>query len=132
MADQNITALPVATTPESSDRILLVGATEEKLINYDELADAILRKIASKNFTLDQGNKTLLAALNELNSKTSKTTFNGNISRVTFRSGAAEINNVYLDFWTNDGKRTTLGFYSDSSSIQLSKDDVVIWTINGK
>ena len=68
MADQNITALPVATTPESSDRILLVGATEEKLINYDELADAILRKIASKNFTLDQGNKTLLAALNELNS----------------------------------------------------------------
>ena len=70
MADQNITALPVATTPESSDRILLVGATEEKLINYDELADAILRKIASKNFTLDQGNKTLLAALNELNSKT--------------------------------------------------------------
>ena len=72
MADQNITALPVATTPESSDRILLVGATEEKLINYDELADAILRKIASKNFALDQGNKTLLAALNELNSKWTK------------------------------------------------------------
>ena len=66
-----------------------------------------------------------------LNSKTSKTTFNGNINRVTFRSGAAEINNVYLDFWTNDGKRTTLEFYSDSG-IQLSKDDVVIWTINGK
>lgn len=67
----------------------------------------------------------------KLNSKTSKTTFNGNINRVTFRSGAAEINNVYLDFWTNDGKRTTLGFYSDSG-IQLSKDEVVIWTINGK
>ena len=72
MADQNITALPATTTPESSDQLLLVGATEEKLIDYDKLADAILGKIASKNFALDQGNKTLLAALNELNSKTSK------------------------------------------------------------
>lgn len=69
MADQNITALPAVTTPESSDQLLLVGATEEKLIDYDKLADAILGKIASKNFTLDQGNKTLLQALNELNSK---------------------------------------------------------------
>ena len=72
MADQNITALPTATAPESSDQLLLIGATEEKLIDYDKLADAILEKIASKNFTLDQGNKTLLAALNELNSKTSR------------------------------------------------------------
>lgn len=70
MADQNITALPATTTPESSDQLLLVGATEEKLIDYDKLADAILGKIASKNFALDQGNKTLLQALNELNSKT--------------------------------------------------------------
>ncbi len=69
MADQNITALPVATTPESSDQILLVGATEEKLIDYDKLADAILNKLTSKNFSLDQGAKTLLQALNELNSK---------------------------------------------------------------
>lgn len=69
MADQNITALPATTTPESSDQLLLVGAAEEKLIDYDKLADAILGKIASKNFTLDQGNKTLLQALNELNSK---------------------------------------------------------------
>ena len=68
MADQNITALPIATTPESSDQLLLVGATEEKLIDYDKLADAILGKIASKSFALDQGNKTLLQALNELNS----------------------------------------------------------------
>ena len=42
MADQNITALPVATSPTSSDQLLLVGATEEKLIDYDKLADAIL------------------------------------------------------------------------------------------
>ena len=68
MADQNITALPVSTTPESSDQLLLVGATEEKLIDYDKLADAILQKLTSKQYTLDQGTKTLPAALNELNS----------------------------------------------------------------
>lgn len=68
MADQNITALPVAAAPASSDQLLLVGATEEKLIDYDKLADAILQKLTSKTFTLDQGVMTLLKALNELNS----------------------------------------------------------------
>lgn len=68
MADQNITALPVSTTPESSDQLLLVGATEEKLIDYDKLADAILNKLTSKNFSLDQGTMPLISALNQLNS----------------------------------------------------------------
>ena len=72
MADQNITALPVATSPASSDQLLLVGATEEKLIDYDKLADAILTKLTSKQYTLDQGTKTLPAALNELNSNSSR------------------------------------------------------------
>ena len=69
MADQNITALPVTTSPASSDQLLVVGATEEKLIDYEKLADAILTKLTSKTFALDQGTKTLVAALNELNSK---------------------------------------------------------------
>ena len=68
MADQNITALPVATAPASSDQILLVGAEEEKLIDYDKLADAILNKLTSKNFSLDQGSMSLVSALNQLNS----------------------------------------------------------------
>ena len=68
MADQNITALPVATAPASSDQILLVGAEEEKLIDYDKLADAILNKLTSKNFSLDQGTMSLVSALNQLNS----------------------------------------------------------------
>lgn len=68
MADQNITALPVSTTPETSDQLLLVGATEEKLIDYDKLADAILNKLTSKKFSLDQGTMPLISALNQLNS----------------------------------------------------------------
>lgn len=77
MADQNITALPVSTTPESSDQLLLVGATEEKLIDYDKLADAILNKLTSKKFSLDQGTMPLISALNQLNSKTLIITMSG-------------------------------------------------------
>lgn len=54
-----------------TDQIMIRDTTEkkDKLIDYDKLADAILTKITSKQFTLDQGSKTLVQALNELNSK---------------------------------------------------------------
>ena len=81
MADQNITALPVSDTPASSDQLLLVGATEEKLIDYDKLADAILNKLTSKNFSLDQGTMPLIRALNELNSKAIVTKINTSSDR---------------------------------------------------
>ena len=49
---------------------------------------------------------------------------------MTFRSGSNGISNVYFDFYTNDGKRTTISFYTDGSNgIQMSKDDTVIWTM---
>ena len=82
MADQNITALPVATAPASSDQILLVGAEEEKLIDYDKLADAILNKLTSKNFSLDQGTMPLVSALNQLNSNTSKLALKENVTDI--------------------------------------------------
>lgn len=68
MADQAINALSTKTAPETSDQLLLVGAGEAQLIDYDKLADAILNKITSKNYALDAGQMTLLAALNKLNS----------------------------------------------------------------
>lgn len=71
MADQAINALSTKTAPETSDQLLLVGAGEPQLIDYDKLADAILNKITSKNYALDAGQMTLLAALNKLNSETS-------------------------------------------------------------
>ncbi len=82
MADQNITALPVSTTPETSDQLLLVGATEEKLIDYDKLADAILNKLTSKKFSLDQGTMPLISALNQLNSNTSKLALKENVTDI--------------------------------------------------
>lgn len=71
MADQKINALTTKTAPVTGDKCLMSGAAEEYLIDYDKLATAILNKLTSKTFTLDQGTKTLIAALNELNSKTS-------------------------------------------------------------
>lgn len=67
MADQAINALSTKTAPETSDQLLLVGAGEPQLIDYDKLADAILNKITSKNYALDAGTMTLTAALNALN-----------------------------------------------------------------
>lgn len=69
MADQKINALPTKTAPVTGDKCLMSGAAEEYLIDYDKLATAILNKLTSKKFTLDQGTKTLIAAINELNSK---------------------------------------------------------------
>lgn len=72
MADQKINALPVKTAPATGDKMLMIGAAEEYQIDYDQLATAILNKLTSKTYALDQGTKTLVAALNELNSKTLK------------------------------------------------------------
>lgn len=69
MADQAINALSTKKAPETSDQLLLVGTGEPQLIDYDKLADAILNKITSKNYALDAGQMTLLAALNKLNSE---------------------------------------------------------------
>lgn len=70
MADQPINGLPKKTTVADTDSLLMIGASEEYQIDYGKLADALLNKLTSKTFTLDQGIKTLIAALNELNSNT--------------------------------------------------------------
>jgi hypothetical protein len=80
MADQAINALSTKTTPETSDQLLLVGAGEPQLIDYDKLADSILNKITSKNYALDAGQMTLLAALNKLNSESFNNGYNLNLT----------------------------------------------------
>ena len=114
MADQNITALPVATSPASSDQLLIVGATEEKLIDYEKLADAILAKLTSKTFALDQGTKSLVAALNELNSKALITSEGHDCNNLGFgiflllnpKNGVTEINWHVVISANNNGAQT--------------------------
>lgn len=83
MADQKINALPTKTSPTTGDKVLMSGAAEEYLIDYDQLATAILNKLTSKTYTLDQGTKTLVAALNELNSKTLVNSSIGSVDAVS-------------------------------------------------
>lgn len=128
MADQNITALPVSTTPESSDQLLLVGATEEKLIDYDKLADAILNKLTSKNFSLDQGTMPLISALNQLNSKAlryknANVTDWNNVIEIGIYSGNNAANSPTSNMWIN---AICLSSNSNTNFLHL-----IAFTING-
>ena len=69
MADQKVNLLPTKTSPATGDKVLMIGTAEEYQMLVDDLATAVLNKLTSKTYTLDQGTKTLIAALNELNSK---------------------------------------------------------------
>ena len=117
MADQAINALSTKTAPETSDQLLLVGAGEPQLIDYDKLADAILNKITSKNYALDAGQMTLLAALNALNGNLgSHNTFYKNLGDdnnplssydLTLKGGAKSDNEIsYLIFIGDRGYST--------------------------
>jgi hypothetical protein len=120
-------------TLADNDEVMLYDATARankrglmsKFWDYvvDKMATAVIGKLETEN-------KTVIGAINYLNGKTSKTNFNGNVSRVVFRSGSSGIDNSYLDFYTTDGKRTTIGFYTDGmNGIQMMKDNAPIWTI---
>ena len=73
---------PVKTTPTDADKFMLYSAEDaaNKLIDYDKLADAVLNKLTSKTFGLDQGTMTLPAALNQLNSNRLKPFYKGMIT----------------------------------------------------
>lgn len=111
MADQAINALSTKTAPETSDQLLLVGAGEPQLIDYDKLADAILNKITSKNYALDAGTMTLPAALNALN---------GN-SKTKISTIQTEYGYLYL-------KRTinTVGVYGEFENLPLNTERIEI------
>lgn len=129
---QNANGLTKVTEiPKGKELIFIDPTTNEGgIITLEDLTTQILKNLTSQTFALDQGNMTLLAALNQLNSNSSRVKFNGNINRITFRSGSTGVNNAYFDFFTDDGKRTTIGFYTDGTGgIQMMKDDTVIWSM---
>lgn len=117
MADQKINALPTKTAPVTGDKCLMSGAAEEYLIDYDKLATAILNKLTSKTFTLDQGTKTLIAAINELNSKSfSRITKNSEItinipkSKAFFVIAGRSVDNAGKNIYA--GSSNASGIYS--------------------
>lgn len=111
---------PVKTTPKDADKFMLYSAEDaaNKLIDYDKLADAVLNKLTSKTFGLDQGTMTLPAALNQLNSNRLKPFYKGMITNrlvtvplvsglylvSTYRSGGYKISSLSIvNIQTQDG-----------------------------
>lgn len=103
---------PVKTTPKDADKFMLYSAEDaaNKLIDYDKLADAVLNKLTSKTFGLDQGTMTLPAVLNQLNSNRLKPFYKGMITNrlvtvplvpglylvSTYRSGGYKISSLSI------------------------------------
>lgn len=70
MADQEFMSLAQKTSPTAGSNLLMVNSSEAYRIDYDKLADAMLNKLTSKNYSsLETAAKNIIAALNELNSK---------------------------------------------------------------
>lgn len=68
---QNANALATVKEVPTGKKLIFVDPTtnEGGVITLEDLTTQILKNLTSQTFTLDQGTKTLPAALNELNSK---------------------------------------------------------------
>lgn len=130
MADQEaINALSTKTAPETSDQLLLVGAGEPQLIDYDKLADAILNKITSKNYALDAGTMTLPAALNALNGKTLINAYMGTgLQRDYVLNGMSTY--IFFMSFVGDGSIVSTFFAVITTGDNASKTGKILWVGN--
>lgn len=127
---QNANALATVKEVPTGKKLIFVDPTtnEGGIITLEDLTTQILKKLTSQTFALDQGTKTLPAALNELNSKASR--FDGNIKKVGFRSGQRALNNIYLDFYDSNNSRTSLAFTTDGeNAIKFLVNDEEKWKV---
>lgn len=127
---QNANALAVVKEVPTGKKLIFVDPTtnEGGVITLEDLTTQILKNLTSQTFALDQGTKTLPAALNELNSKASR--FDGNIKKVGFRSGQRALNNIYLDFYDSNNSRTSLAFTTDGeNAIKFLVNDEEKWKV---
>ena len=69
--------LPEVTTIPTGKKLIFTDpdTNEGGIITLENLTKQILQNLTSQTFSLDQGTKTLVQALNELNSNCSKITF---------------------------------------------------------
>ena len=129
MADQAINALSTKTAPETSDQLLLVGAGEPQLIDYDKLADAILNKITSKNYALDAGTMTLPEALNALNGKTLINAYMGTGLQRDYVLNRMSTYIFFMSF-VGDGSIVSTFFAVITTGDNASKTGKILWVGN--
>ena len=140
----------VTEIPKGKELIFIDPTTNEGgIITLEDLTTQILKNLTSQTFALDQGNMTLLAALNQLNSKVfinarNLSTFSVNIrlDKDTYTSflmyGATSQNNgfmyiVFID--VASGKRTVnfikiADFVANRTFSGTYSDDTTTLTIN--
>ena len=154
---QNANGLTKVTEVPTGKELIFVDPTtnEGGIITLEDLTTQILNKLTSKIFTLDQGNITLIEALNKLNSKIffdvrNLSTFSvqAKLEKENYTSflmyGSTSANNgfMYIVFVNNAaGKRqvsfikiadfaatrTFSGTYSDDSSTLTINSNETIW-----
>lgn len=132
---QNANGLTKVTEVPTGKELIFVDPTtnEGGIITLEDLTTQILNKLTSKIFTLDQGNITLIEALNKLNSNAQNILFKGNIKSVSFRSGGTGLKNIYIDFYQADNSRSTLAFLSDGeNAIGFYDGSTNIWKFTVK
>lgn len=105
----NANALAEATTIPTGKKLIFLDpdTNEGGIITLENLTKQILSNLATQTFNLDQGTKTLLAALNELNS-------NG-IMNTTYAASEELQNDCYI---RKIGKIVWINYSSDIKSIK--------------
>lgn len=118
-------------TPEDADSLMFYDAAAKanKLSPFSGIWNWIVEKLTNAVISnLQTNNKSVVGALNELNSKASR--FDGNIKKVGFRSGQRALNNIYLDFYDSNNSRTSLAFTTDGeNAIKFLVNDEEKWKI---
>lgn len=132
---QNANALATVKEVPTGKKLIFVDPTtnEGGIITLEDLTTQILKKLTSQTFALDQGTKTLPAALNELNSNrvavyigkitTSKT---GEIATNNFINGSSIKNIIAVKIFDSAGSRnvhTELYSYKTYAFV-VAKNDV--------
>ena len=118
-------------TPEDADSLMIYDAAAKanKLSPFSGIWNWIVEKLTNAVIAnLQTNDKTVLGAINELNSKASR--FDGNIKKVGFRSGQRALNNIYLDFYDSNNSRTSLAFTTDGeNAIKFLVNDEEKWKV---
>lgn len=126
----------VKATPEDADTLMLYDAASKtnKLSPFSGIWNWMVNKLTNAVINnLKTSNKTVVGALNELNSNAKNTSFKGNIKSVSFRSGATGLKNIYIDFFQEDNSRSTLAFFTDGeNAIGFYEGDTNIWKLTVK
>lgn len=94
---QNANGLTKVTEiPKGKELIFIDPTTNEGgIITLEDLTTQILKNLTSQTFTLDQGNMTLLAALNQLNSKRYREKVTGTTTLEEYRADNGKLPGEY-------------------------------------